>query len=212
MPVQGPLFNYVNGRWQPSSAAEYLEVTNPATAEPIAEVPLSRSADVDQAVQAAAEAFPGWRRTPAVDRVQYLFKLKQLLDERFEELSTLITEDCGKTLAESRGELRRAVENVEVACGIPTMMQGYNSEDVSQGIDEFMVRQPLGVVAAVTPFNFPAMISFWFMPYAIACGNTFILKPSEKAPTTMQRVFELIDQIAAWNRSLKARARLFCQL
>ncbi len=195
MPVKGRLSNYINGNWHLSNASEYLEVTNPATAEPLAEVPLSPPADVDEAVQAAAEAFPSWRRTPAVERIQYLFKLKSLLDEHFEELAKLITEDCGKTLAESRGELRRAVENVEVACGIPTMMQGYNSEDVSQGIDEFMVRQPLGVVAAVTPFNFPAMIPFWFMPYAIACGNTFILKPSEKAPTTMKRVFELLDQI-----------------
>ncbi len=195
MPVKGRLLNYVNGRWQPSSAAENLDVTNPATAERIAEVPLSPPADVDEAVRAAAEAFPRWRRTPAVDRVQHLFKLKHLLDEHFEELASLITQDCGKTLAESRGELRRAIENVEVACGIPIMMQGYNSEDVAHGIDEFMVRQPLGVVAAVTPFNFPAMIPFWFMPYAIACGNTFILKPSEKAPTTMQRVFELMEQI-----------------
>ena len=195
MPTKGRLLNYINGRWQPSSTAEYLEVTNPATAEHIAEVPLSPPADVDEAVQAAAEAFPRWRRTPAVDRVQYLFKFKHLLDEHFEELAAVITEDCGKTLAESRGELRRAIENVEVACGIPTMMQGYNSEDIAHGIDEFMVRQPLGVVAAVTPFNFPAMIPFWFMPYAIACGNTFILKPSEKAPTTMQRVFQLMEQI-----------------
>ena len=189
------MLNYVNGKWQPSRATEYLEVTNPATAVGIAEVPLSPRADVDEAVEAAAAAFPSWRRTPAVDRVQHLFKLKQLLDEHFEELAALITNDCGKTLAESRGELRRAVENVEVACGIPLMMQGYNSDDVSHGIDETMVRQPLGVVAAVTPFNFPAMIPFWFMPYAIACGNTFILKPSEKVPTTMQRVFELMEQI-----------------
>ncbi|MCL0099574.1 CoA-acylating methylmalonate-semialdehyde dehydrogenase [Dehalococcoidia bacterium] len=195
MPVKGRLLNYVNGEWQPSSTAEYLDVTNPATGEIIAEVPLSTKTDVDEAVQSAAKAFPGWRRTPAVDRVQHLFKLKHLLDKHFEELAALITKDCGKTLAESRGELRRAIENVEVACGIPTMMQGYNSEDVSHGIDEFMVRQPLGVVAAVTPFNFPAMIPFWFMPYAIACGNTFLLKPSEKAPTTMQRVFEIMEQI-----------------
>jgi malonate-semialdehyde dehydrogenase (acetylating)/methylmalonate-semialdehyde dehydrogenase len=194
MPIEGQLLNYINGRWQRPSGAAYLAVTNPATAEGMAEVPLSPLAAVAEAVQAAAAAFPDWRHTPAIERIQYLFKLKQLLEERFEELATLITMECGKTLAESHGELRRAIENVEVACGIPTLMQGYNNEDVARGIDELMIRQPLGVVAAITPFNFPAMIPFWFMPYAIACGNTFILKPSEKAPMTMQRVFQLMEQ------------------
>ena len=194
MPIEGRLLNYIGGRWQRSSAADYLEVTNPATAEGMAEVPLSPPEEVAQAVQAATAAFPEWRRTPAVERVQYLFKLKQLLEDHFEEIASLITTECGKTLTESRGELRRAVDNVEVACGIPTLMQGYHSEDIARGIDELMVRQPLGVTAAITPFNFPAMIPFWFMPYAVACGNSFILKPSEKTPTTMQRVFELIEQ------------------
>ena len=194
MPIEGRLLNYVGGSWQRSSAADYLEVTNPATAEGMAEVPLSPPEEVAQAVKAAAAAFPEWRRTPAVERVQYLFKLKQLLEDHFDEIASLITTECGKTLAESGGELRRAIDNVEVACGIPTLMQGYHSEDIARGIDELMVRQPLGVAAAITPFNFPAMIPFWFMPYAVACGNTFILKPSEKTPTTMQRVFELIEQ------------------
>ena len=134
-----------------------------------------------------------WRRTPPEDRIQYLFKLKQLLEDHVEELARICTQENGKTLAESRAELRRAIENVEVACGIPTLMQGYNLEDVASGIDEMMIRQPLGVTAAITPFNFPAMIPFWFLPYAIACGNTFILKASEKVPLTMQRVFELME-------------------
>ena len=147
--------------------------------------PLSTTADVDAAVQAAAAAFPAWRRTPPGERVQYLFKLKNLLEEHIDELSRLITLENGKTFAEAKAELRRGIENVEVACGIPMMMQGYNLEDVTPGVDEMQIRQPLGVVAAITPFNFPAMIAYWFLPYAIACGNTFILKPSERVPLTM---------------------------
>lgn len=189
------LMNYRGGGWNRSHAGEYLDVLNPATTEKLAAVPLSTPEDVGAAVQAAAAAYPAWRRTPPEDRIQYLFKLKQLLEDHLEELARLCTMENGKTLAESRAELRRAIENVEVACGIPTMMQGYNLEDVAAGIDEVMIRQPLGVTAAVTPFNFPAMIPFWFLPYAIACGNTFILKPSEKVPLTAQRVFELVEEL-----------------
>jgi len=127
--------------------------------------------------------------------VQYLFKLKDLLDRNFEELARTITLENGKTLEEARGEVRRAIENVEVACGIPSLMQGYLSEDIARGIDELMIRQPVGVGAALCPFNFPAMIPFWFMPYALACGNTFIVKPSERVPLTMVRIFELIEQV-----------------
>jgi malonate-semialdehyde dehydrogenase (acetylating)/methylmalonate-semialdehyde dehydrogenase len=189
------LTNYVGGCWQRSSSREFLSVTDPATNENLAEVPLSNEGDVRAAVEAAQAAFPEWRRTPPEERIQYLFKLKQLLEEHIEELARTITLENGKTLAEARGELRRAIENVEVACGIPTLMQGYNLEDVTRGIDEMMIRQPLGVVAAITPFNFPAMIPFWFLPYAIACGNTFILKPSEKVPLTMRRAFELMEEL-----------------
>ncbi|MDP7279974.1 MAG: CoA-acylating methylmalonate-semialdehyde dehydrogenase, partial [Candidatus Poribacteria bacterium] len=128
------------------------------------------------------------------DRIQYLFALKQLLEEHLDQIAQTITIECGKTLAESKGELRRAIENVEVACGIPILMQGYNSEDIASGIDETMIRQPVGVCAAITPFNFPAMIAFWFMPYAIACGNTFVIKPSEKVPQTTQQIIQLLDQ------------------
>ncbi|HYX53937.1 MAG TPA: CoA-acylating methylmalonate-semialdehyde dehydrogenase [Candidatus Limnocylindrales bacterium] len=186
--------NYVNGEWVESRASEWLDVTNPATGEVIARTPLSSSAEVAHAVETAAKAFPAWRRTPPEDRIQYLFKLKTLLEEHLEDLARIITQENGKTLGESKGELRRAIENVEVACGIPMMMQGYNLEDVARGIDETMIRQPLGVVAAITPFNFPGMIPFWFLPYAIACGNTFLLKPSERVPLTMRRAMELLEQ------------------
>jgi malonate-semialdehyde dehydrogenase (acetylating) / methylmalonate-semialdehyde dehydrogenase len=187
--------NYVNGRWRQATTTEWLDVSNPATGEPIAQVPISTAAEVAAAVDAAAAAYPEWRRTPPEDRIQPLFKLKQLLEDHIDELGRIITQENGKTIAEAKGELRRAIENVEVACGIPMMMQGYNLEDVARGIDEMMIRQPLGVVAAITPFNFPAMIPFWFLPYAIACGNAFILKPSERVPLTMRRAFELLDQI-----------------
>ncbi len=186
---------YINGRWVRSQASEFLNVVNPATGEVLAQVPAGAPQDVDAAARAAAAAFPEWRRTPPEERIQYLFKLKQLLEERLDEIARFITLENGKTLAESRGEIRRAIENVEVACGIPTLMQGYNLEDVARGLDEMMIRQPLGVVAAITPFNFPVMIPFWFLPYAIACGNTFILKPSEKVPLSAQRVFELLETL-----------------
>ncbi|HEY9889421.1 MAG TPA: CoA-acylating methylmalonate-semialdehyde dehydrogenase [Candidatus Obscuribacterales bacterium] len=189
------LKNYINGTWQPSSASAHLPVENPATGEVLALVPLAPGVEVDQAVAAAATAFQDWRRVPPTDRVQYLFKLKGLLEAHTDDIAALITQECGKTLKESRGELQRAIENVEVACGIPTLMQGTFLEDIAQGIDEFMLRQPLGVAAAIAPFNFPAMIPFWFLPYAIACGNTYLVKPSEKVPLTMQKIFELIDQV-----------------
>ena len=192
---KGQLLNYIGGKWQRSRASEYLDVHNPATAETLVRVPLTPTSEVDEAIQAAQAAFPEWRRTPPTQRIQYLFKLKRLLDENFDEIARLTVDECGKTMDESRGELRRGVENVEVACGIPLLMQGYNSEDIARGIDEFMLRQPVGVVAAITPFNFPGMIPLWFLPYAIACGNCFILKPSEKVPMTMSRVFDLIDQL-----------------
>jgi malonate-semialdehyde dehydrogenase (acetylating)/methylmalonate-semialdehyde dehydrogenase len=189
------LQNYINNEWRPSNANEYLDVTNPATTEIIGKVPLSPGVEVDQATQAAAEALVEWRRTPPPDRIQYLFKLKNLLEDNFDDIARTITIECGKTVDESQGEMRRAIENVEVACGIPTLMQGYNLEDIAAGIDELMIRQPVGVCAAIAPFNFPGMITFWFMPYAIACGNTYIVKPSEKVPLTMQKIFQLIEQV-----------------
>jgi malonate-semialdehyde dehydrogenase (acetylating) / methylmalonate-semialdehyde dehydrogenase len=194
MPATEKISNYIGGQWAKSSASESQRVINPATQESLAELPLSTAQDVAAAVEAAAAAFPDWRRTPPEERIQPLFKLKQLLEDHLDELCRIITKENGKTLAESKGEMRRAIENVEVACGIPILMQGYNLEDVARGIDETMIRQPLGVVAAITPFNFPGMIPFWFLPYAVATGNTFILKPSERVPLTMRYAFELLQR------------------
>jgi malonate-semialdehyde dehydrogenase (acetylating)/methylmalonate-semialdehyde dehydrogenase len=193
MPIE-QLQNFINGSWQGSRASEFLDVRNPATAETIVRVPLTPRDEVDAAAQAAQAAWDGWRRTPATERIQYMFRLKNLLEESYKDIARTITQECGKTLAEAEAELRRGIENVEVACGIPTLMQGYNNEDIASGIDEHMFRQPLGVVAAITPFNFPGMIPLWFAPYALACGNCFILKPSEKVPMTGARLAELIER------------------
>lgn len=189
------MLNFIQGAWRQSSSTDLLPVVNPATGEELTKTPLSTKADVDEAVRAAEAAFPAWRRVPVTDRVQYLFALKTRLEEAYDDLARTITLECGKTLAESRGELRRAIENVEVACGAPTLMQGYNSEDIARGIDEIMIRQPLGVCAIIAPFNFPAMIPFWFLPYAVATGNTVVIKPSERVPMTMQKVFKLIETL-----------------
>jgi len=188
------LTHYINGEWTDSSANEWRDVINPATSEVLAQVPLASTNEVNQAVEAAAAAFPEWRRTPPEDRIQPLFKLKMLLEDHIDDIARIITQENGKTLAEAKAEMRRGIENVEVACGIPMMMQGYNLEDVARGIDEIMIRQPMGVVAAITPFNFPGMIPFWYLPYAIATGNTFILKPSERVPLTMRYVYELLEK------------------
>jgi malonate-semialdehyde dehydrogenase (acetylating)/methylmalonate-semialdehyde dehydrogenase len=146
------------------------------------------------AVQAASLAFQDWRRTPATSRIQPLFKLKELLEVHFDDIVRLISTENGKTLGESAGEMRRAIENVEVACGIPTMMQSHFSEDIASGIDEFMIRQPLGVVTIIAPFNFPGMIPFWFLPYAVATGNSVVIKPSERCPMTMQKIAPLFEE------------------
>ncbi|MBI3159927.1 MAG: CoA-acylating methylmalonate-semialdehyde dehydrogenase [Chloroflexi bacterium] len=195
MTKDGELKNYIGGEWRMAEAVERLPVVDPATQETLAMVPLSNGAEVGQAAEAARRVFPGWRAMPATERIQYLFKLKPLLEGRFEELARAITMECGKTLDEARGEMRRAIENVEVACGIPLMMQGEFSEDIAPGIDEFMIRQPLGVCAVIAPFNFPGMIPFWFFPYALACGNTCVIKPSERTPITMGLVFELLHEV-----------------
>ena len=186
--------NFVGGHWVEGTSAQESTVFNPATHELLAKVKLAEAADVTKAIEAAAAAFPAWRRTPPQSRINYLFKYRQLLEEHADEISRTITREHGKTVAEARAELQRGIENVEVACGIPTLMQGYNLEDVASGVDELMIRQPLGVTAAITPFNFPAMIPLWFLPYAIACGNTFILKPSERVPMTARLLIDLLNQ------------------
>jgi malonate-semialdehyde dehydrogenase (acetylating)/methylmalonate-semialdehyde dehydrogenase len=188
------LTNFIDGKWTDSPSSEWRDVVNPATGEVLAQVPLADAAEVNRAVEASAAAFPEWRRTPPEDRIQPLFKLKMLLEEHIGDIARIITQENGKTCTEAKAEMRRAIENVEVACGIPMMMQGNNLEDVARGIDEMMIRQPLGVTAAIVPFNFPGMIAFWYLPYAIATGNTFILKPSERVPLTMRYIYELLEK------------------
>src|SRR5574341_1248966 len=188
------LQNYIGGQWVGATATDFLEITNPATAEPLGRVPLSVARDVDQAVAAAQAAFLTWRTVPPVVRARYLFKLKSLLEEHFDEIAATVTRENGKTLDEARGSVRRGIENVEHACGIPALMMGKTLEDVATGIDCEYVRQPLGVYAAITPFNFPAMVPLWVWPYAIATGNTFILKPSEQVPFSPTRVVELAHE------------------
>lgn len=189
------LKNYVNGSWIESKSDDYLNVEDPGSGEVISQVPVGCKEDIDQAAGKAAEAYSNWRNTPAVKRIQYLFKMKTILEKNADEIASICTRESGKTFAESKAEIVRAVENIEVACGIPTLMQGEFSEDIATGIDEYVIRQPLGVGACIAPFNFPIMISFWFMPYAIACGNTYIVKPSEKVPETMTRIFELLEEL-----------------
>lgn len=191
------LKNYINGSWKVSKETSSSEVINPALQEVLARVPNGKGTalDVNDAVTAASQAYADWSQVPVMQRVQPFFKLKQLLEDNLDELARTITMECGKTLAESKGELQRAIENVETACGTPMLMQSEFSENIAKGVDEFMIRQPLGVCACIAPFNFPGMIPFWFLPYAIACGNTFVLKPSEKVPLTMMKVFGLMEKI-----------------
>lgn len=189
------LKNYINGKWVKSKGAGTIPVINPATGKTISLVPEGVKKDIEKAVDAAADASLAWRNTPASKRVKYLYKMKQLLEDHTNEIAAICTNESGKTLAESKAEMVRAIENIEVACGIPILLQSEFSEDVATGIDEFMIRQPLGVGACITPFNFPIMIAFWFMPYAIACGNTYIVKPSEKVPGTMTRIFEILEEL-----------------
>ncbi len=189
------ILNYINGEWVKPSVKNYFDVINPATGEVIARTPLGGKADVDAAAKAASEAFVSWRRVPVNDRVQYLFKLRNLMRENGDEIAKLITNEAGKTFEESKAEMVRAYENIEVACGMPHMGKGEFVEDIAPGIDELMIRQPVGVCATIAPFNFPGMIPFWYLPYAIAAGNTYIVKPSEKVPMTMQFIFKLIEQV-----------------
>jgi malonate-semialdehyde dehydrogenase (acetylating)/methylmalonate-semialdehyde dehydrogenase len=189
------ILNYINGEWIEPNVAKTNEVVNPATGELLAQTPVCGPGDVNAAAKAAAEALTAWRGTPAQERIQFLFKLRELMKFNLDEISRTITNECGKTFEESKAEMVRAIENVEIACGIPMMAKGEISEDIAPGIDEIMLRQPVGVCATICPFNFPGMIPFWYLPYAIACGNTYIIKPSEKVPMTMQFIFKLIEQI-----------------
>ncbi len=188
------LTNFVGGAWVPSRTAEFLDVHNPATGEVIARTPLSTGEDLDAAVAAAKKAFPGWRDTPAPVRARAMFRFRELLEENFEEIAQTVTREHGKTLDESRGSLRRGIESVEVACGTPSLMMGYGAENIASGIDCNVIRQPLGVCAAIAPFNFPAMVPLWFLPFAVATGNTFIVKPSEQVPLTQRLIVGLLER------------------
>jgi malonate-semialdehyde dehydrogenase (acetylating)/methylmalonate-semialdehyde dehydrogenase len=185
------LDNYIDGEWRPAhTATGELDVSNPANGEVIARVPLSGSGDLDDAVRAAREALPEWRGVSTIARARKLFELRERLVARQEDLARSVTTEMGKTIADARAEVARMIEMVEAACAIPTTMQGRILEDVSRNIDAETIRQPVGVCAAIVPFNFPAMVPFWFLPFAIACGNTFVLKPSEQVPMTQQIAFE----------------------
>jgi malonate-semialdehyde dehydrogenase (acetylating)/methylmalonate-semialdehyde dehydrogenase len=188
------LDNFIGGRWVAARAKDFLDVRNPAVGDVIGRTPLSTAVDVDSAVEAAARAFPAWRETPVNTRAQVLYKFKALLEERFDDLARTVTTEHGKTLDEARGSVRRGIECVEVACGAPSLMQGTALEDIAVGIDCHVVRQPLGVCAAIAPFNFPAMVPMWFLPFAIVTGNTFVLKPSEQVPLSQRLMAELLAQ------------------
>ncbi len=188
--------NYIAGQWTPAAAATgELDVTNPATGEVLARVPLSGSADLDAAVTAAREALPEWRAVSTIGRARKLFELRERLLGRSEDLARSVTSEMGKTIVDARAEVARMIEMVEAACAIPTTMQGRMPRGRLRNIDAETIRQPVGVCAAIVPFNFPAMVPFWFLPFAIACGNTFVLKPSEQVPMTQQIAFEELDAL-----------------
>ncbi len=203
-PIKGTVEvkNYIDGEWV-ESEGEVQDVVNPVNGKVIARVPISTKEEIHNAVEAAKIAFPDWRSTPPVARARYLFRLKELLEANFEELSRVQTQEHGKTIDESRGETRRGIENVEVACGIPTLMQGYNSEDIASGIDEYLIPTPLGVFGIIGPFNFPFMIPLWSAPYAVATGNCIIIKPSSEVPLSQMKIAELADEAGfppgVWN-------------
>jgi len=189
-----PLPNYIGGRWEPSAGRDTLDVHNPALGTVIARTPMSTRIDVDAAVAAASAAFPGWSETPPAARARAMFRFRALLEENAEELARLVTTEHGKTLDESRGSVKRGIECVEVACGAPSMLMGQSLENVAPGLDCVAFRQPVGVCAAIAPFNFPAMVPLWFLPFAVVCGNTFVVKPSEQVPLTLARIFELLER------------------
>ena len=187
--------NYIDGEWVDSNSTVTGDIWNPALGEKIATVPYGTKEDVDLAVKAAKEAFQAWRETPPLSRARYLFRLKDAFEEEFEDIARVLTTEQGKAIDESRGEVRRMIENIEHATGVTTMMTGYCLEDIAQGIDSSLYRQPMGVFGCIAPYNFPAMVPWWFLPYALVTGNTYVLKPSEQVPMTQNRIFEVIDDV-----------------
>jgi malonate-semialdehyde dehydrogenase (acetylating)/methylmalonate-semialdehyde dehydrogenase len=186
--------NYIDGQWREAGNQGCLDVENPSTGEVLAKVPLSTGAEFDLAVTAAQNAFPAWRATPVARRCEPIFRLAELIRDQGEPLARTISEEMGKSLPDAKAEVKRSLENCRVACGMPSLIQGDNVIDVATGIDGEVIRVPLGVFGVIAPFNFPSMVPFWFLPYALAAGNTFIVKPSEQVPLTMERQFALIDQ------------------
>ncbi|NIP71956.1 MAG: aldehyde dehydrogenase family protein, partial [Gammaproteobacteria bacterium] len=185
---------FVDGKPEAAAGGEWLELDAPATGQPYARVPLCGEPEVERVVRAAEAAFPGWRDTPVVERARVLFRYRQILEAEADALARIIVHDHGKVLSDARGEVQRGIEVVEFACGMPTLMQGQTVEDVARGIDSRTLRQPLGVCAGITPFNFPAMVPMWMYPVAIAAGNTFVLKPSERVPRAALRLAELFKE------------------
>lgn len=192
--MPGKLKNCFNGEWVEALAANYTPVVDPATREVLAECPDSNHEDVDLAVKAASDAYMEWRRTPVLSRTRYLMTFRDLLEDNFDGIAELVVKETGKTIDEARGEVRRGIESLEFAFSVPSLMTGFKVEDISSGIDETAERQPLGVFAALMPFNFPFLVPMWFFPVALACGNTYIIKPSPTTPLTMNFVFELLNQ------------------
>jgi malonate-semialdehyde dehydrogenase (acetylating)/methylmalonate-semialdehyde dehydrogenase len=187
--------NYIGGEWVESETDTYIPVIDPATCETLAECPDSTVSDVDKAVQAAVEGFKEWRRTPILSRAQYLHHFKNLVEDNFERLTEIVVKENGKTKDEARGEVRRAIESIDFGISVPVLMRSDGLEDISSGIDETTIRQPAGVFVAITPFNFPFMVPLWFLPTAIACGNSFILKPSPQTPLAAELMYEMLDEI-----------------
>jgi malonate-semialdehyde dehydrogenase (acetylating)/methylmalonate-semialdehyde dehydrogenase len=185
---------WINGRRVPASSTRAGDVTNPALGEVVRRVPFANEADVDAAVQAAKAAFPAWRKTPPLRRARILMRYRELIDTHRDELARLITEEHGKTHADALGSVQRGLEVVEFAMGIPHLVKGEHSSEVGTDVDTHSMREPLGVCVGITPFNFPAMVPLWMYPVAIACGNTFVLKPSEKVPSTAMRLAEIFKE------------------
>jgi malonate-semialdehyde dehydrogenase (acetylating)/methylmalonate-semialdehyde dehydrogenase len=187
--------NYINDEWVASSTTTFGDVWNPAKGEKIASVPYGTKEDVDNAVSAAKAAFEDWRTTPPLTRARYLFRLKDAFEENFEDIARVLTTEQGKCIDEARGEVRRMIENVEHATGVTTLMCGYTLEDIAKDIDCLGHPQPMGVFAAIVPYNFPGMVAWWFLPYALVTGNTFVLKPSEQVPMTQTKIFEILEDV-----------------
>src|SRR6478672_3499557 len=185
---------FINGQWREITGVEKSPVYNPSRGEVIAEVPLCTKEHVDEAVESAAAAFPAWRDTPAMERARLFFRYRQLVEENFDRICRSVTREHGKTLAEARGSAYRGIENIEYACAIPSLLMGDTLENLARGVDCETVLQPLGVCVGITPFNFPAMVPMWMFPLALACGNTFVLKPSEKVPLTALLIIELLEK------------------